>query len=227
MARRVARLVALPAGLMLLCSSQIAPPSWIRPRQEIQAVKTVSRPKPATAKKPARRPVPKIVAIDRRIARRVNALRPGVKVRLLKAASRLPRKVTLLITSASRTAAEQRSLRSTFGVKARPGTSTHEDGRAIDVNVLVDGQRVSPRMNNKIIGKAMASSGFRYLGAIDPVHYSVPKWHLTDDAERGPSIEPMTWEELRVLEAQNELDALTERNPTVSAQAETLPNPMP
>ena len=43
------------------------------------------------------------------------------------------------------------------------------------MNVFVDWERVRPRKQNKIIGDAMASEGFRYLGAMDPVHYSIPK----------------------------------------------------
>lgn len=153
---------------------------------------------------PKRREVPRLIAIDKRIARRVNALRPCVKQRLVRVLDRLPRRVTLLVTSARRTRAEQAALHSTFGVKAKPGMSTHEDGRAIDVNVLVDGRRISPRRNNKIIGAAMASEGFRYLGAMDPVHYSLPKEEVDPTIKHGPLLEVMTMAEAQELQAQLE-----------------------
>jgi hypothetical protein len=146
-------------------------------------------------------PIPKIVAVDRRIARRVNGLRPCVKQRLQRVARKLPKKVTLLVTSATRTYAEQKSLRGTFGVKATPGRSTHEDGRAIDVNVLVDGERVSPRLNKSIIGGAMASEGFRALGAMDPVHYSVPTDEIDTSLVKGPLMDLPTMTEFRELVA--------------------------
>src|SRR5688500_17746030 len=66
------------------------------------------------AEPPRKPPLPKIVAVDRRIAKRVNGLRPCVKQRLQRVARKLPKKVTLLVTSATRTYAEQKSLRGTF-----------------------------------------------------------------------------------------------------------------
>src|SRR5438105_2281518 len=112
LARRIARLVVLPAGLTLLCCAQVAPPRWLRPAAHVFQFRKAARPTPHTVVKlPA---LPRIVAIDSRIARRVNALRPGVKIRLLKAVAKLPTKVVLLITSAARTHAEQRALHGTF-----------------------------------------------------------------------------------------------------------------
>jgi hypothetical protein len=143
-----------------------------------------------------------IIAVDRRIAKRLNALRPCVKERLVRVARKLPRRVTLLVTSAHRTREEQASLRSTFGVKARPGTSPHEDGRAIDVNVLVDGKRLSPRRQHKVIGPAMASEGFRYLGPRDPVHYSIPREETDPTLAQGPDLQVMTMQEM--LEAKEQ-----------------------
>lgn len=167
--------------------------------------------------------MPRIVAVDQRIARRVNALRPSVKQRLERVVAKLPQRVTLLVTSARRTRAEQASLKSTFGVKARPGTSPHEDGRAIDVNVLVDGKRISPRMNNRVIGVAMASEGFRYLGAIDPVHYSVPKEGVDRTLTKGPAMDLMTIDEMLELKQELAISGTAPAAPPASAVATAAP----
>lgn len=179
----------------------------------VAAIRAVSRPtQPVSPPAPTAPPVapaprvlPKIVAVDPRIAVRADELRPDVKRRLQKAAKALPEGITLLITSAYRTTAEQKAVTPTFGVKAKPGTSTHEDGRGIDLNVLVDGERVPPREQQEYIGSAMAEAGFAYLGAADPVHYSVPAWKLksvegaepvlnlaTLDEATQPVVEPKT-----------------------------------
>jgi hypothetical protein len=141
------------------------------------------------------------VAVDSRIAKRLKSLRPAVKKALAQASRKLPRGTTLLVTSAYRTPEEQTALQPTFGVKARPGTSAHEDGRALDLNVLVDGERINPRVQHKIIGRALASEGFRYLGPSDPVHYSMPKAKLVPASVKDPQLEVMTWEEMKELEA--------------------------
>lgn len=142
-------------------------------------------------------PLPKIVAVDLHIARRADDLRPEVKHRLQQAADALPEGVTLLVTSAYRTTEEQESVTPTFGIKAKPGTSTHEDGRGIDLNVLVDGKRVPPREQQEYIGPAMAQAGFAYLGAADPVHYSVPAWKLAATEGPEPILSLPTWDEVR------------------------------
>jgi hypothetical protein len=191
---RATRLVMLSTTSAALFALGMRPPEWSVPPAAIQ-------PPQAAICQPARLPeIPQIVAVDERIARRVNALRPCIKQRLVRVTRKLPKKVTLLVTSAFRTREEQASLRSTFGVKARPGMSTHEDGRAIDVNVLVDGERVSPRRQNKIIGQAMSSEGFRYLGPADPVHYSVPKDQVDQTLLAGPDLQVMTWSEMQDLQ---------------------------
>ncbi len=202
---QIARLLAVPTCVSLLTGIAFEPPSWMVP----------ARPHPghALAAAPAHplrgpKPIPRLLAVDGRIAKRVNALRPGVKRRLAAVVRRLPSRVTLLVTSAARTRAEQRALKSTFGVKARPGTSAHEDGRAIDLNVLVDGERISPRLNNSVIGPAMASEGFVYLGRRDPVHYSLPKADLsrTDYARdaHGPELDVMSVHEAREIESEEQ-----------------------
>src|SRR5687767_8046346 len=124
---RATRLVMLSTTAAALFALGMRPPEWSVPPAAVQPPQAaICRPAPALPE------IPRIVAIDKRIARRVNALRPCIKQRLVRVTRKLPTKVTLLVTSAFRTREEQASLRSTFGVKARPGTSTHEDGRAID-----------------------------------------------------------------------------------------------
>lgn len=142
-------------------------------------------------------PLPRIVAVDRRIAERTEMLLPQVKKRLAHAAKGLPEGVTLLVTSAFRTREEQATLTPTFGLKARPGTSTHEHGRGIDLNVLVNGERISPREQQDVIGESMAKAGFQYLGAADPVHYSIPERELGPLPEEAPRLEVPTLAEVQ------------------------------
>jgi hypothetical protein len=162
-------------------------------------------PAPARAVTAAARKAPKILAVDARIKNRVQWLRPSVKVRLARVVRRLPSRVTLLVTSAYRTTEEQRGLKSTFGVKAAAGKSPHEDGRAIDVNVLVDGERISPRRNQAVIGKVMAEAGFHYLGAADPVHYSLPKDAAAVAVADPPTLDVMTMGEAFEARAEDDL----------------------
>lgn len=188
---RPAGALCVPALMTILVAVEARPPRWM--------VAAPPPPPPVAAPaavKPAPRRVPKILAVDPRIKARLSRLQPGVRKRLARVARRLPAKVTLLVTSAYRTWDEQKRLRPTFGVKARPGRSTHEDGRAIDVNVLVDGERISPRKNRSVIGKFMAEAGFRHLGAIDPVHYSIPKDRV-EDVDEAPVLDVMTMQEAR------------------------------
>lgn len=210
MLNRTARALTIPASITLLCCLNATPPRWLTP-PALRKPLVVEAPKPEVAPKPVEKP--KILAVNKRIARRINALRPAVKHRLVRVLRKLPKKVTLLVTSATRTREEQAALRPTFGIKARPGTSTHEDGRALDVNVLVDGVRVSPRMNQKIIGKAMASEGFKHLGPRDPVHYSIPKWDLDLTLDQGPDLQVLTVGEMDALEKQAETAIAAEGTP--------------
>lgn len=148
--------------------------------------------------------LPRLIATEPRIATRLNQIRPSVKQRLLKALSLMPENHTLLITSAHRTHEEQANLVSTFGVKARPGTSTHEDGRAVDLNLIVDGERVPPRIQQRYIGKAMKAAGFFHLGAIDPVHYSVPVQKI-DDSAADVALQVMTYDQWTAMRESNSL----------------------
>jgi hypothetical protein len=202
---RPAQLMTVPASVTLICGFGFpTSPWWMGPTWT--PVPAVQAPFFELPEEPApeKKEVPQLVAVNGRIAQRVNDLRPCVKARLQRVVSKLPEGVTILVTSAHRTREEQASLRPTFGIKAKPGTSTHEDGRAVDVNVLVDGERISPRVQNKVIGKAMASEGFQYLGAKDPVHYSIPKDLLDTGMTEDPELEVPTWDELREIEAHNQ-----------------------
>jgi len=198
MPSRTVKLVSVPASVTLLCGLTLHIPHGLTKRFD-PPVAPVATAAPAKA---TVQEMPKLIAFDSRIARRVNALRPSVKQRLQRAVARLPKNVTLMVTSAARTRSEQASLRSTFGVKARPGTSPHEDGRAVDVNVFVDGERVRPRVQNKIIGDVMASEGFKYLGASDPVHYSIPKEAIDATLTSGPLLDVPTMDEMLEIKAQ-------------------------
>ena len=186
MLSRTLKLVAMPATVTVLCGLGFQAPQPLTQRFQAPGPPVVTAaPEPEPPKE-----LPRLIAVDKRIAKRVNALRPCVKRRLKRVVQKLPKNVTLMVTSATRTREEQASLRSTFGVKAAPGTSTHEDGRAVDVNVFVDGERVRPRAQNRIIGEAMASEGFRYLGPIDPVHYSVPRPEIDPSVDGDPLLVP-------------------------------------
>jgi hypothetical protein len=209
---RAAKVLTIPASVTLLSHLAIQPPKWTSPPPMTAVVQ---------AQQPEALPeIPRIVATNKRIAQRVDDLRPCVKQRLQRVAEKLPDNVTLLVTSAHRTREEQAALKPTFGIKAAPGTSTHEDGRAIDLNVLVDGERISPRRNQAVIGEVMASEGFRYLGPKDPVHYSIPREEL-DDAAQDPTLEIMTWDELNEL--QERVAQWSGRAVSVGASAFTMP----
>jgi hypothetical protein len=201
----VASLLMVPTCVTLVCGFSAAPPTWFRASRPRQVAVAAPAPVAPRLSAVSRKPIPRILAVDAHIAKRVNDLRPGVKSRLEKVVHRLSPRITLLVTSAARTRAEQASLHPTFGIKAKPGTSAHEDGRAIDVNVLVDGERISPRLNNAIIGSAMASEGFINLGRRDPVHYSLPKADLSHadytPGTRGPELDVMSMHEVREIQA--------------------------
>jgi hypothetical protein len=222
---RAARLMSVPAGVTLLCVLAVRPGHWSiapvwTPALGIKAA--VAPVTPALVK----RGLPRIIAVNPRVARRVNDLRPTVKIRLQRVINRLSKRVVILVTSAQRTREEQAALRPTFGIKARPGTSAHEDGRAIDVNVLVDGERISPRLNDKVIGAAMASEGFRYLGRKDPVHYSMPKEEISPKVTTAPDLNVMTMDQMLELKAQNAAADTAQAEKTqlaASAQPPSLP----
>lgn len=213
MLSRTLGLVSMPASITLICGFGLqVPEGWTARFQAVEEAAVVA-PAPETPKE-----LPRLIAVDERIAKRVNALRPCVKRRLQRVVEKLPKNVTVMVTSAARTREEQASLRSTFGVKAAPGTSTHEDGRAVDVNVFIDGERVRPRKQNRIIGEAMASEGFRYLGPRDPVHYSVPKDAIDTSLTRGPLLEVPTMQEMLEIKSELEQEKLASASEGTSLQ---------
>lgn len=203
MLSRSVKLVAMPATVTVLCGLGLQTPKALTQRFQ-QPVQPVVRaaPAPPMPKPEPVKELPRLIAVNKRIARRVNALRPCVKTRLSRVVAKLPKNVTLMVTSATRTREEQAALRGDFGVKARAGTSTHEDGRGVDLNVLVDGERIRPRVQHRVIGRAMASEGFRYLGPMDPVHYSVPKDEIDASLLRGPEMTVPTVHDLNEIKAE-------------------------
>jgi len=200
MLHRATRILMIPSTVTMLATVVVNPPKWTVVQS---APPAIVAPMEAQQTQQELKELPRIIAVDERIAQRVNDLQPCVKQRLMRVAQKLPKRVTLLVTSAYRTHDEQASLQPTFGIKARPGTSAHEHGRAIDLNVLVDGKRISPRFNQKVIGEEMASEGFRYLGRRDPVHYSVPKDDINPTVTESPDLEVMTWDAMRELAQQH------------------------
>lgn len=212
MLKRVAPALSIPSLMLLLVGLETRPPRWMvtpPPAPQVQLLE----PPPAPAPPPTPRKIPPILAVDQRIKNRLNGLQPAVKKRLAHVAKRLPKRMKLLVTSAYRTRQEQANLRPTFGVKAKPGRSAHEDGRAIDLNVLVDGKLVSPRRNRAIIGKFMAEAGFKYLGDHDPVHFSIPKHEIDPDYVHTEPLEVMTMgevEEAREQEQQYAAETVAE-----------------
>lgn len=215
---RAAPALSIPALMTVLVAIQARPPQWMvapapPPPPPPPAPAPVVRAAPRV-----KRVIPKILAVDSRIKKRVQKLRPSIRKRLAHVAKKLPDRVTLLVTSAYRTYNEQKKLIPTFGVKAKPGRSPHEDGRAIDVNVMVDGDILSPRKNRSVIGKVMAEAGFKHLGAIDPVHYSVPK-HEIGKVSNPPVLDVMTMDEAREVLLQERL--------AESLAAELDPEPAP
>lgn len=222
MLKRAAPALTVQVLMLLLVATEVRPPRWMTtPPVEAAftapAVPLVLSPNPPEVKREIPK-IPKILAVDERIKKRLSQLQPAVKKRLAHVARRLPKRVKLLVTSAYRTRQEQARLRPTFGVKARPGYSPHEDGRAIDLNVLVDGKRIPPRRNKAVIGKIMAEAGFKYLGHHDPVHFSVPKWEIGVPTV-SPDLEVMTMDE--VLEIR-ELEAAAEQSPAFTEPAPVL-----
>lgn len=203
MPTRVAPALSLSSLMLLLAAVQAQPPRWMTTPPEPLVLAPEPPPAPAPPPLPPKpRKVPPILAVDNRIRNRVNGLKPAIKKRLAHVARKLPQRVRILVTSAYRTRQEQANLRPTFGVKAKPGRSAHEDGRAIDVNVLIDGQRISPKRNHAVIGKIMAEAGFRYLGHHDPVHFSVPKHEIGSVVAETPQLDVMTIDELEETRAE-------------------------
>lgn len=82
--------------------------------------------------------------------------------------------INTIITSTKRSSSEQQRLFADFqkGLRrfpvARPGTSLHETGRAVDI-VPID-----PADLPRLVA-IMRSSGFRWAGSRDRVHFDIPK----------------------------------------------------
>lgn len=205
---RAIYLPLLPIAGIWLYSLSAYQPQWTSASSRLPLHRLTPRPIPAPAVPSVKKVAARVLAADKRVAAGVRGLRPCVKQRLTAVLRKLPRRLTLLVTSAFRTREQQRALRSSFGVKAKPGHSPHEDGRAIDVNVMVDGTLVSARRNHKLIGKVMESEGFEYLGPHDPVHYAVPKEALETGPVEAPELQVVTLQEMDEQKAREEQDRM-------------------
>lgn len=100
---------------------------------------------------------PRTPALDRRVARRLLAVRQELDAR----------GISITFTWGFRTTCQQRLVQSGGNLKAKPGTSPHEAGRAVDVN----GMKTRP--DRFIIIDAFQRAGWVWLGAKDPPHFDI------------------------------------------------------
>jgi hypothetical protein len=100
---------------------------------------------------------PRTPALDRRVARRLLRVREDLE----------SKNIFLTFTWGFRTNCQQRNVNPGPNLKALPGTSPHEAGRAVDVN----GMLVNPRREEIIA--TFRLHGFRWLGRKDPPHFEV------------------------------------------------------
>jgi hypothetical protein len=100
---------------------------------------------------------PRTPALDRRVARRYIAAVQEMR----------DKNIHLTFTWGFRTNCQQRNVDSGGNLKALPGTSPHEAGRAVDVS----GMLVNPRRDEIIA--VFHRHGFRWLGRKDPPHFEV------------------------------------------------------
>jgi hypothetical protein len=100
---------------------------------------------------------PRTPALDRRVARRFYAAMQDLYAR----------DIHLTFTWGFRTNCQQRNVDSGGNLKALPGTSPHEAGRAVDVS----GMLVNPRRDEIIA--TFRRHGWLWLGRKDPPHFEV------------------------------------------------------
>jgi hypothetical protein len=100
---------------------------------------------------------PRTPALDRRVVRRFNAAMQDFYAK----------NIDLTFTWGFRTNCQQIHVDSGGNLKARPGTSPHEAGRAVDVR----GMLVNPRREEIIA--IFHRHAFRWLGRKDPPHFEV------------------------------------------------------
>ncbi len=100
---------------------------------------------------------------------------PYGQARTRDALHRAARRVPLTVNSAFRTVADQYVLYHSggCGLAARPGSSNHQSGRAVDIS------------NWSSARSALESAGCRWLGSTDPVHFDCPGSDRRSDAIRA------------------------------------------
>jgi len=121
--------------------------------------------------------LPRTAALERRVARRYLAVK-----------QRLDRNGVgnLTMTWGFRTTCQQINVDAGPNLKAKPGTSPHEAGRAVDVT----GMRWRP--DRAAIVAAFRDEGFRWLGMADPPHFEVPAEELGYESRRQMIVEAQT-----------------------------------
>jgi hypothetical protein len=101
---------------------------------------------------------PRTAALDRRVARRYAAVMNTLQ----------SEGINITFTWAFRTKCQQINVNPGTNLKAKPGTSPHEAGRAVDVN----GMKVNPKRGRII--SVFKQFGWRWLGHKDPPHFEIP-----------------------------------------------------
>lgn len=109
---------------------------------------------------------PRTPALDRRVAKRLLSVRRDLDGQGI---------APLSFTWGFRTTCQQTLLKSNGNLKAKPGTSPHEAGRAVDVNGILN------RRDGGTIVLAFEKHGWVWLGAKDPPHFEV-KGYLVGEA---------------------------------------------
>jgi LAS superfamily LD-carboxypeptidase LdcB len=101
--------------------------------------------------------LPRTAALDRRVARRLSAVIEDLQSQGIK----------ISFTWGFRTTCQQRQVNSGGNLKARPGTSPHEAGRAVDVNGILK------RPDSSQIIATFQKYGWVWLGPKDPPHFEI------------------------------------------------------
>lgn len=113
---------------------------------------------------------------------------------------------SVIINSTSRTFEEQTLLNLQNPLNASPGTSSHEQDRAIDMNIIKDGN-VLMKSSSKLqwegtgVPQIARQLGLKWGGDFknyhDPVHFEIPKLQAS---QQGPLTEEITYVEKEVKE---------------------------
>jgi hypothetical protein len=101
--------------------------------------------------------LPRTSALDHRVARRLKAVMEDLSNQGIK----------ISFTWGFRSTCQQRNVNSGGNLKARPGTSPHEAGRAVDVNGILQ------RPDSSQIITTFQKYGWVWLGPKDPPHFEI------------------------------------------------------